>query len=234
MAEENQRILLVDDVRVFRELERTFLKRTGYEILTASTGLEALEKARTYHPKLILLDLCMPGMDGAECCEQIKNDPDLKDIQVIIVSTRGQDDDRARCIEAGCDGYLTKPITRTELLKRIQRALYVEVRQTSRLPISIKVAYRVKDGPEQRGVTLTISAGGMFVVTQEPPQVGAPLKLAFELPGVERTFEPEAEVIWNTAAMKRGAITPGFGLRYTNIDTETFQFIDDYVEKRLD
>ena len=68
------RILLVDDVQLFREIEKTFLHRSGYEILTAATGLEALEKAREYQPKLILLDCLMPVMDGIECCRRIKSD----------------------------------------------------------------------------------------------------------------------------------------------------------------
>ena len=88
------RILLVDDVQLFREIEKTFLHRSGYEILTAATGLEALEKAREYQPKLILLDCLMPVMDGIECCRRIKSDPALMGIKVIMITTRGEEEDR--------------------------------------------------------------------------------------------------------------------------------------------
>ena len=105
MKEKAHRILVVDDVQLFKELEKTFLTRTEFEIHTACTGAEALEKARVLRPKLMLLDLQMPGMSGVECCEEIKKDPELKDICVIIVTDRGNEVDRAQCMEAGCDGF---------------------------------------------------------------------------------------------------------------------------------
>lgn len=171
MSETPIRILLVDDVRLFREIEKTFLQRSGYEILTATTGVEALEKAREYQPRLILLDCRMPVMDGIACCRRIKSDPELRGIKVIMVTTRGAEEDRKECIEAGCDGYLTKPVKRQEFLSCIEAALGVPARRADRLPISIKVSYSAGTIPEQRGVILNLSASGLLIVTEDPPPI---------------------------------------------------------------
>ncbi|MFQ5456924.1 MAG: response regulator [Myxococcota bacterium] len=228
------RILLVDDVRLFRELEKTFLQRSGHEVIMAATGAEALEKAREYQPRLILLDCQMPVMDGIECCRRIKGDPALRDIKVIMVTTRGSDDNRRKCIEAGCDGYLTKPIKRREFLSRIEAALYVPVRGSERLPISIKVTYASRSGLEGTGVTLNLSSTGLFVVTEEPVATGTPLSLSFNLPGIDDCFDLEAEVVWNTNGLSsRSVSSGGFGARFTAINVDTARQIENFVSERL-
>ena len=228
------RILLVDDVPLFRQIEKTFLQRSGYELITATTGVEALEKAREYQPRVMLLDCQMPVMDGIECCRRIKSDPELREIKVIMVTTRGEDEDRKKCIEAGCDGYLTKPIQRQEFLSCIEEALDVPARRAERLPISIKVSYSAGDIPNQSGVTLNLSASGLFIVTDEPPDPGAPLSLSFVLPGVDERFDLEAEVVWSTNKYPARAVAPtGFGLRYAAISIDTARQIEDFVAERL-
>src|SRR3990172_11551187 len=110
MSGRPKRLLLVADAALFLELERTVLQRTGYHIYTARSGEEALRIAHDIKPDLVLLDLNMPGMDGDEVCREIKGDPNLKDTFIIMVTGRGREEDRVRCIEAGSDGYFTKPI----------------------------------------------------------------------------------------------------------------------------
>ena len=78
------KILLVDDARLVLELERSFLKRSGCDLATATTGAEALEKARILRPDLILLDADLPGTDGVACCRSIKSDPDLSATPVVF------------------------------------------------------------------------------------------------------------------------------------------------------
>jgi CheY-like chemotaxis protein len=246
MEQRRRRLLLVDDTELFLELERTFLQRSGYEIVTARSGEEALEKARSLGPDLVLLDLNMPGMEGDEVCREIKGDPDLKDIHVLMVTTRGREEDRARCIDAGCDGYLTKPINRADLLGRIRQALHERVRILPRIPIAAPVRYVTPDGSQHEGVTLNISPGGMFVVTDAPPERGTRLRLTCALPGGDRADElaaiprPRAggtplhvtldtEVVWTTGAL--GGAMVGFGLRFTEPDSSAARLVERYLEE---
>src|SRR5512144_2241892 len=90
------KILLVDDSRLFIEMEKEFLQPCAVMIYTARDGREALELVRMVRPDLIYMDLHMPEMDGAECCAALKADPDMKCIPVVMVVTMEQDDDLLR------------------------------------------------------------------------------------------------------------------------------------------
>ncbi|MDP3939140.1 MAG: response regulator [Deltaproteobacteria bacterium] len=233
MDEEAKRILLVDDSKLFLEIESSFLAQRGYEILSARTGREALEKARKHRPHVILLDLSMPEIDGDEVCKQIKADPALKDTVVIMLTSADRQEDRARCIAAGCDGYLTKTVNRSELLASVARGLQQVVRYDPRLPINVKVEYRTGGGEPQSGVTLNLSVSGMFIITEDPPPIGMQVEVEFELPDLAERFGLTGHAAWNTSGMKRGATVHGFGLKFSEGDPADFLQISDYVAKHL-
>lgn len=110
-------VLVVDDEpRIVRFLELK-LEASGYEVLTAGTGLEALEKVKSYEPDLLVLDLLMPGIDGFETLRQIRI---VSSIPVIILSARETSIDKIKGLEMGADDYLTKPFSPDELLARIE------------------------------------------------------------------------------------------------------------------
>jgi CheY-like chemotaxis protein len=115
------RILLVDDVRLFLELEKSFLNLSQVEILTAANGEEALAIVRRERPDLVFLDLYMPVLDGAVCCATIKGDPELSATPVVMVTTGGKPEEVEQCRAAGCDGLLTKPIDRSAFLDTVSR-----------------------------------------------------------------------------------------------------------------
>ena len=115
------RILLVDDVRLFLELEKSFLNLAQTEILTAANGEEALAIVRRERPDLVFLDLYMPVLDGAACCAAIKGDLELSATPIVMVTTGGKPEEVEQCRAAGCDGLLTKPIDRTAFLDTVSR-----------------------------------------------------------------------------------------------------------------
>jgi CheY-like chemotaxis protein len=103
-------ILVVDDVPGNLTLVRVVLSRQGFEVHTAATAEEALEMARTIHPRLILADIRLPGMDGLEMTRRLKADPETMDIVVVAVTAFAMKGDEQKALDAGCDGYITKPI----------------------------------------------------------------------------------------------------------------------------
>ncbi|OGP83997.1 MAG: hypothetical protein A2Y95_10450 [Deltaproteobacteria bacterium RBG_13_65_10] len=234
MPGDQKSILLVDDVRVFLELECMFLQRKGFNIFTARTGQEAMERVREHRPDVVLLDLILPDMGGDECCRQIKQDPTLSNALVIIVTTSDRDEDRARCIEVGCDGYLTKPLKQTDLLSKIKSILPFKVRTDPRLPISLPVRYGTQEVLDRTSVTLNISSTGMFIVTPKLLSTGAKLSVEFTLPeGVAPAMRTPAEVVWNTQGMPKGALTPGFGIRFNDLDEDKKALLRKFVDDRL-
>src|SRR4030043_454849 len=135
MAEQTNmsaKILIVDDEpNVLRMVSYT-LHAEGYEIVTAQNGAEAITKAKTEAPDLILLDVMLPDMSGVEVCAQIRNMQETIDIPVIMLSALAQVPDKIKGLEAGADEYITKPITPGELVARV-KAILVRFHQVRRV-----------------------------------------------------------------------------------------------------
>jgi len=117
------RILIADDNIPNVELLDAYLTGRNYEIETAGDGVETLEKVKSFAPDLILLDIMMPKMSGFEVCEKLKNDPQTWDIMIIMVTALSELGDIERAVNAGCDDYLSKPVNKFELLKRVDNML---------------------------------------------------------------------------------------------------------------
>ena len=117
------KMLIVDDeLDTLIPLKRT-LEAEDYQVLEASNGMEAIEKTRSEHPDLILLDLMMPGMDGIEVCKVLKEDPSTNDIPILMLTAKGDVEDKIGGIETGADDYVTKPFDLGELKARIKMIL---------------------------------------------------------------------------------------------------------------
>lgn len=111
------RVLLVDDEIHILNFLRSKLKLSGYDVLTGSSGTEALEQAQAQEPDLIVLDVLMPKMDGFETLKQIRA---FSSVPVIILSARGTDADKIKGLGLGADDYLPKPFNPDELVARIE------------------------------------------------------------------------------------------------------------------
>jgi class 3 adenylate cyclase len=120
------RILIADDNPDNLDIFQTRLALHGYEILTATDGEEALEIARGRHPDLILLDIMMPKMDGIEVCRQLKADPSLPFMPIIMVTAKADSKDIVAGLEAGGDEYLTKPVDQAGLVARVKSMLRIK------------------------------------------------------------------------------------------------------------
>ena len=119
-----KKVLIVEDQSDIRELIRMTLEIEDFDIGEAENGDVGLGLARTSRPDLVLLDVMMPGtLDGFDVCQQIKSDPALKRMKVIILSAKGQDSDKQQGKQAGADGYLTKPFSPKQLLDVVSRHL---------------------------------------------------------------------------------------------------------------
>lgn len=121
------RILVVDDQPLNVKLLEAKLTAEYYDVVTAADGVEALEKAADVRPDIILLDVMMPGMNGYEVCERLKNDPELDHIPVVMVTALDASRDRIRGIEAGADDFLTKPINDVALFARVRSLLRMKL-----------------------------------------------------------------------------------------------------------
>lgn len=99
------------------------LKGRGYNVVTAIDGEQALEKARQFMPRVMLLDIILPKKNGFQVCRQLKTTPETKDIKIVLVSSKTQDSDRFWGMKQGADEYITKPYDAAELAAKVERFL---------------------------------------------------------------------------------------------------------------
>jgi DNA-binding response OmpR family regulator len=122
-AHRRRRVLLVDDEPSLCKQAADHLTKLGFEVATVTNGDDALSSLRARRPDLLCLSLNLPRASGYEICEQIRNDPELKDLVVLMTSERVSLEVRAYSFEAGADAYLNKPYTLDELAAEVKRLL---------------------------------------------------------------------------------------------------------------
>lgn len=131
------RVLIVDDEEDVRALIRTNLLVKGHEVLEASSGVDALDKAISNNLDLVILDVMMPGMDGFEVLDALRSTPETETLPVLMLTAKSSEEDRVKGLVKGAHDYLSKPFFTTELLLRIDRILNVKATADSLRQISM-------------------------------------------------------------------------------------------------
>ena len=122
-SETKHRVLIVDDNQANCELLDAYLDGIDCDTQIAEDGQEALEKVKAFNPDLILLDVMMPKLSGFEVCKQLKSDPETASIMILMVTALNELGDIERAVDAGTNDFLSKPVNRVELIKRVQNML---------------------------------------------------------------------------------------------------------------
>lgn len=117
------KILIAEDERDIRDLVTFSLRFGGFEVVQASNGQEAVERAQAEVPDLILMDVRMPKMTGYEACKALKAIPAMRQIPVVFLSAKGQESEIQQGIEAGAEEYILKPFAPDELTKQVKAVL---------------------------------------------------------------------------------------------------------------
>lgn len=213
------KILLVDDVEFFLEMEKDLLRQTSATIFTARNGQEALAVARRELPDVIFMDLTMPVMDGLTCCRLLKADPLLRQIPVVMVFAPTRETDIAAVQAAGCSAVLIKPVDRKAFLEAGRRFLSHIDRRERRILCSLPVTLLSK-GREIGGTCIELSEGGMFVECEASVNKDETVRVSLDMPGkVTEKIECWARVAWinsDPAASPR-KLTRGFGLEFRKL-----------------
>ncbi|MGP8320973.1 MAG: response regulator [Methanosarcinaceae archaeon] len=123
LSDTRQKVLIVDDeLDALTALKRA-LEADNYNVVEAADGLSAIEMVKNEKPDIVLLDLMMPEIDGIEVCRRLKSDPPYKHIPIIMLTAKGDTNDKIEGIEIGADDYITKPFNLNELKARIKMVL---------------------------------------------------------------------------------------------------------------
>lgn len=119
----NKKVLLVDDSNTVLMMEKMILSKGPFDIVTARDGAEAVVKARSEQPDVILLDVVMPKLDGLAACAAIRQEPSTSHIPIVMVTTRAEEQNIETAFRNGCTDYVTKPINRLELMTKLHNIL---------------------------------------------------------------------------------------------------------------
>ena len=121
----NNSVLIVEDTPVNLKVMRVLLSRQGFEVRTATTAEEALQVLKEFTPRVVLTDIQLPGMDGLELIRRLKSNPVTHDTIVLAVTAFAMKGDEMKAFEAGCDGYVTKPIDTRALPGQVAEFLHL-------------------------------------------------------------------------------------------------------------
>ena len=216
---EKYRLLLVDDVRLMRGIAKNYFSQSEFLISTARGGQEAVRMALAIRPHLIIMDAEMPEMDGVECCRQIKNNPELFTTPVIL-----QTDNNEEKIDygwsSGCDGLLTRPVGRRELLSAARQYVALANRAAPRIDRNILVKYGLDQEKKWHDYAYNLGTGGLFLSTERDFAEGTDFFIEFLIPRTENPIECKARVAWiNTEVKpKRPDLPTGIGLEFVELD----------------
>lgn len=232
---QTKKILLVDDVELFIQLEKSFLARKeGIEVLTAYDGMEALEIIKNEKPHMVYMDLYMPKMNGDDCCRIIKNNPELKHIPIVMVTHGGKEEDLERCMTAGCNEIITKPINRSLFHALAKKYLDVKTRVEPRYSARLKVRFGTEsDETIMTDYSVNLSTGGLFLATASLLPIDTELFIDFELPDRERPISCRARVAWinEPDQIVKHELPIGMGVQFREITLDDMDAIRDYISR---
>lgn len=121
MNEIRRKVLIVDDEPNIVTALEFLLKRSGYDVLLATNGAEALEQVERHRPDVVLMDVMMPIKSGYEVCQRMREQPDLAQIKIVMLSAKGSEAEVSKGLSLGADLYITKPFSTQELVETINR-----------------------------------------------------------------------------------------------------------------
>jgi len=159
-------ILVVDDDRDVAQSIELALRRRGFRVTLAYSGVEALKLLHRYRPDLVILDVLMPGMSGLEVCRRLRADTNTEDLPIIFLTARGQERDRIEGLRVGADDYVAKPFNLEELVLRIRAVL----RRITGRPAEEKATELIASGLKLDSRTFevtTLEKGGILLTPTE-------------------------------------------------------------------
>lgn len=219
------RILLVDDVPMFRELGQVFLSRSG-PVDLADTASSAFQAADERSPTIVIADMHLPDMEGAELCRRFKTHPNWGAPRVVLLARPNTPLDHAEAVRAGADDVLFKPLERDSLIACVRRLTeFDSPRGLPRAQIEQRIAITTR-GQQIEGTIRNVSRGGLYVDAPIAVARSEEVGLHFSLDGDGTVVAPTAQVIWSK---KNPEGVDQIGLRFLEIDPQTIEQLDHYI-----
>jgi response regulator RpfG family c-di-GMP phosphodiesterase len=221
------RILLVDHSRGALLFQETILRRRHAEaVVTALSGGEGLLKARAERPQLVVFGFDLFDMTAPEFCREIRNDPEIKSMSLLLVCERENSEHADLCLSAGCNDVIFRPLQREELDEKVSRLTSIPSRRQLRTITRIEVSLE-NNGRFILGRSLNISSNGMLLEVDRVLPGDGRVRIHFYLPGDPKPMQILGEVL---RAEFTGTMAK-YGVRFVETDGEQRDRIDRFVQR---
>lgn len=236
MLEPNtKKVILADDNQTFLMYMGILLKRLGFTVLPAESGLEVLKILKFCEPDVVILDVRMGGMDGTAILRYIKEDRLTSNIPVIMVSSDSSNALVKKCKSLGCAAYLKKPVKIDELHNVMETCIFSRKRKKRkyiRVLVNKKVIV-VYNGIQYRLYTENISEKGIYIRKKDPFPVGSPVEVLLHLD--DRKSIRSKGIIVHTKKFLEGVfnIPPGMGIEFKNLSGSQSRMLKNYIKKLI-
>jgi CheY-like chemotaxis protein len=220
------KILLVDDMKNFLDLEISFLRRKDCQIITAADGFEALKYTKLEKPDIIILDHEMPKMTGIECARIIKNDDALKKIPIIMISSSNKQEEAFR---AGVNEFVKKPLGEDSFLRELKKFIDIADREDTRMPLTLEVDYDF-NGTKITAWTRDISKSGAFLISGDTFSVGSSVDLVIKL-DEKKSVKVKGEVVREMREEEGGHLVTGMGFKFFKFTGDGRKALEGFLKK---
>ena len=227
-----KRVLLGMDADSVATAMNLFSNSEKFDIIVAHDGQEAAQGIMEETPDMAILDITLPKTGGDECCKKVKKAPISPKTLIVLMVSSETSGDIERCLEAGCDAVLVKPLAYERLSGLVTRLLFWESKTTSRFRVRIPVHYGVDPHKLTDNYSFDLTTRGMFIKTEEIMPVGVPLQVVFTLPNSRATtIQCTARVAWLNDPMLRrtSLLPPGMGLEFADLDKSQVDAIREFL-----
>lgn len=227
-----KKILLVDNVKTILEREKTMLNRKDFMVYTATSGEEALELHTSENMDAIIIDQHMPGLSGIEVARKVRSNDDMKHVSLIIALLSYDEEAVSRCIEAGANACLKKPLMKDELLDTLARFLDVPRRQSIRIIVRIKIDAKIGSDFFIAN-TVDVSATGLLFECDRDLAIGEDVEASFFLPGKDgfKQIVTRCEIMRAVPA-GNGSGQLRYGVKFVRFDSGNENDISEFVKSK--
>jgi CheY-like chemotaxis protein len=220
------RILIVDHSRGALLFQETILRRRDTVVMTALAGSEALTKARSEFPQLVIFGFDLFDMTAPEFCREVRGDEELRNLSLLLVCDRDASEHADLCLGAGANDVIYRPLQRRELDQKVERLTSIPVRRQLRTITKVELSVE-KNGRFILGRSINISANGMLIEVDRVLPGDGQFRLHFFLPGDAKALQLDASVL---RAEFSGAMAK-YGIRFLNLSAEDRERIERFVHR---
>lgn len=227
------KILFSDGDKVFLELCKFHLRKSGLNIITCENGKDALEIIRNQKPNLVVMAAELPVMNGYDCCREVKMDETLQAIPVLLTLPYGKLEEVDRCLQAGSDEVLLKPINRYSIYSVISKFVALHRRTASRFQVRFPVVWTCGDGQWNSGYSINISIKGIFVESKVTATVNSIVSVNFTLPANDVELQCKARVscVYHNDCALNSQSSEGLALVFVDLSEKNYLKISKYIRK---